>query len=920
MKKLFKKPLLAFILAILILLVGIAVNFYYDYITVNEIGKNFTEVFFTNFQAKLFTQSITFAFTLILVYLSFLMVKVNLTKLDESFSYLKKKFMIFVTSFFTALVISGIVQSALYDRLLLFLNPSSFQYGDPIFFKDIGYYIFQRQFLISLCNALLGIFGFIAIAVFLLYVFLFLSSELGRLREMLKTDAIVLHNVINVSILITIKAISYVFEKEEILFADGDFTGAKFTDITVWMNLYKIAPILLIVISLLAIIFIYRGKIKLSIATIAIYPIVFSVFGIAAVVTENLLVKPAEIAKEAPYIENNINYTRKAYGIDNVEHKDFNIEYNLNEKNLALDTNSISNVRVIDYNAALKAVNQVQGIRNFYKFNDIDIVTYDINGRPTAVGISARELNPDSENLSAVSNSFANRRLRFTHGFAAAVMQVNQVTSEGLPAFITKDIPPQSVEGTPEITQPRIYFGERTNDYVIVNSGYKELDYTDNDQDIEFSYDGQAGIKLSPFNRLLFSLYNRDYQMFFSNYVTNDSKILLNRNIVKRVQTAAPFLTVDSDPFLLIDTEGKLKWIVNCYTTSENYPYAEYVDFGGQRVNYVRNSARAVVDAYDGTVKFYICDENDPVIQSYKKIYPSFFEESPFPSDLAEHLQYPENLFKVQAQIFKRYHVTDGGMFYNKTDNWDFAKEKYQAETKYVDPYYNMTSLFSTKDELTLMIPYTMENKDNLVAWLGVSSDPSHYGKMILYTFPKGENVYGTMQIENRIDNDPAISRELTLWGQGGSTVIRGNMLVIPVNNSLIYMEPIYITSSGESTMPELKRVVVAYSDSIVMEESFEKAIQTLFNFTINRDTNDTLDYKPSKPATPQTPPEEPDTPAEDLTDNSTIVETFDAIKKAMSENNWQEFGENFTKLEEEINKLRETEEKSTTEENKENE
>ena len=350
---------------------------------------------------------------------------------------------------------------------------------------------------------------------------------------------------------------------------------------------------------------------------------------------------------------------------------------------------------------------------------------------------------------------------------------------------------------------------------------------------------------------------------------------------------------MDNDPYAIIDGEGRIKWIVNCYTTSEFYPYSQANIFRGERVNYVRESVKAVVDAYDGDIKFYITDKTDLIAQAYKKIYPSFFEEGDMPEDISGHLQYPEAMFMLQSSVLKRYHTQNPEIFYNKTDMWDYAKEKYHDEEQYVSPYYSITTTFKEEGGLVLMIPYTMYGKQNLVGWLAVNCDISGYGDMILYTFPKGESIYGTLQFENKIDNDPEISREMTLWGQGGSTVIRGNMLTIPVKNSLLYIEPVYISSGGQNSLPELKRVVVGYKDSIIMETSLEAALYKLFDYSGNENQ-----------VTGESEPEKPDINQE-ITKNPEIVKAYDLVKEAMSKGDWEQMGKALEGLEEEINKLR---------------
>lgn len=875
---------------------------YLEYSQIKEIGEKFTQVFFTDLKAKVISLTVCFLLVFVISYLSLNTVKFSLLKADETYSFLKTKYVIFISSVLLSLVISNIVKFSVYERMLSFLNPVFTGIGDPLFFKDIGYYLFQRPFLVSLFDSLFYISAFIAITVFVVYLFLCGRLGIGAVKNLMKSKSIVAHNLTNVAFVIIIKTIGYILKSEQILYTQGSsFFGAGYTENTVLRLYYGIIPWVLVLAVVMALVFLRNSKTKYAVMAILVYPLASVILFMSSLFVQTFVVKPQEATMEAPYIANNIKYTQMAYGLDKVEKKEFPLSYNLSGEKLTEDAESLSNIRIVDYNSSKKAINQIQSIRNYYDFNDIDIVKYKVDGKESAVAMAARELNLTE--LPESSKSFLNERLRFTHGYGLVALRVNQVTEEGQPSFLIKDIPPVCEEDFVTIRQPRIYFGESTNEYSIVKTSYKELDYSEGETDIEYSYNGNAGIKMNLLNRLAYALNYGDLQLLISSLINSESKLLINRNVVERVSVAAPFLDVSSDPYILIDEDGRLKWIVDCFTTSQYYPYSQPVKFKGNTVNYIRNSVKAVVDAYDGDVKFYITDETDPIAQSFKKIYPDFFEKTSLPQDLASHVIYSEELFNVQAEIFKNYHVSDVGVFYNNTDNWDIAREKYQTESKYLEPYYSFMKTESGAEKMILMLPYTMKGKDNLVAWLGVDNDIGS-NKMVLYTFPKGENVYGTLQIENRIDNDPQISREMTLWGQGGSNVIRGNMLVIPIGESIIYVEPIYISSSDASSIPELKRVIVAYGEKIVMETNLKEALKKLFeyDFGIEQEVNEDV-FEPIEVETPD--------------NTKVIVELFDNARESLKDGDWEGFGVNFKELEAEIEKLRvpEETEKEKTEE-----
>ena len=876
------------IIAVLVLIITIGTGIYFDYNAYKEIGENFLEVFFTNLKVKITFQVLSFLIVFIISYVSILFLRKNLLKIDSTFDFLSKKYTVIVIALILSGVVSSIVQITMHEKYLLFYSPTFTGTFDPVFNKDIGYYLFLRPFYEAFLDTLSGISGILFVGILILYVFLYARLGINEVGNILNEKSIMLHNIINLFGFVLIKVLTYGINKEEMLYdTSSSFAGAGFTNVTIWKLYYSVIPFVLILAVLGGVILFIKRRRKLAVFSLLLYPATYIVFSLVAMATQTFYVKPSEVTIESPYIANSIKYTKEAYNLTDVKSGIFPISYDLSNEDLEKEHNTITNTRIIDYPSTLKAINQVQSIRNYYSFNDLDIVKYDIDGIPTAVGLAPREFN--SENITDTTKSFINERLRFTHGFGVAGVKVNTVTSEGQPEFLVKNIPTESVTDELKITEPRIYYGESKNDYVIANSKYKELDYSLGDSDVEYSYQGKSGIKMTPFNKVLYSLYLRDFELLISNYVDSDSRLLINKNVLDRVRTVAPFLTVDNDPYIVIDENGRVKWIVNCYTVSDNYPYSQASSFMGERINYIRESAKAVVDAYSGEVKFYITDKEDPIITSYNKIYPSFFEKEDMPEGISSHLQYPEAMFKIQTNVYKRYHTENPEIFYNKTDLWDYAKEKYQGEEQYVNPYYSIMTTFKEEGSLVLMIPYTMSGKQNLVGWIAVNCDKDGYGDMILYTFPKGENIYGTQQIENKIDNDPEISREMTLWGQGGSTVIRGNMLTIPVKNSLLYIEPVYISSGTQSSLPELKRVIVAYSDNIVMEETLEKALYKLFNYEMSKPEVNTPDY--DETVTPEKNPQ--------------IVDIYDSLKDSMQKGDWAGFGKNLEKLEQEINKLR---------------
>ncbi len=893
-----KKTILIIIACIIAILSYNISKYFFEYVELKEIGEQYTMVFFTNLVAMLSVRATSFAVIFISVLMSLLFVRMNVSSVGIDAGIIKTKRISVLISVLSALFLGGIIGNSLYEELLMFFNPQWFGKTDPIFSKEIGYYVFQRPFLMSAIQSLFGVWAFVTAISALFYWALGVAADGYSSRQVFSFRGIAIHNYINIGILLLTICFLYVFKAEEILYGSfGELQGAGFTAKTIWLGYYKAAPILLVVLIIATANFLIRRKNKAALKTILIFPAFWLLTGVVAVFVQTVIVSPNEVIKEKESISDNIKYTQSAYGIDEISEVIFDVKNDLTVGDLKEHESVTDNIRILDLSANLSVLNEIQGIRNYYSFNDTDIVPYEVNSKKTAVAITPREIT--KENLSDSADTYINRKLRYTHGFGVAMNTINRVSAQGQPEFLIKDIPPKSVEGIQKIVQPRIYYGELTNDYVVVgNDKYKELDYSEGQEDIEFSYDGSGGLKLSLFNRMLFAFKYGDVRLLISDLVSNESRILINRNIIERIQMAAPFLSYDKDPYMVIDADGTLKWIVDAYTTTKNYPYSQ--SYG--RFNYIRNSVKVVVDAYNGDVTFYITDKNDPIAMSYNEIYPGLFSKDEMPEGLRKYSKYPEYLFKIQSEVYGKYHVSNPTAFYNKNDMWVIAKERYGTSTEEVKlaPYYNMMRLDGKKNEELLMtIPYTLTNKDNMVAWLAVQNEWQDYGKLQIYKFPKDINVYGPMQIENRINSHAEISQELNLWSQGGSKVIRGNMIVVPINNSILYVEPIYIASSNKATLPELKQVVVAYNEKIVMKSSLSEALYALFGEDVPKENVET---------------NSPETNVE-LTYNDVakrVVEEFRKVQESTSKNDWNGFGTSMKALESSIDELEKSINKTT--------
>ena len=907
MTKNIKSMLIKIIISAVIVVLAISLfsgySLYMNYLQIKEVGANFVSVFLTNLKIQLVTQLTCFILVFLIILTNLFIVRRVMLKADVSFSYLKNRFPLIVLAFVFAFFASGYIKESLSSRLMLFQNSVWWGVLDPVFNQDLSYYVFLRPFFMSLADSFLGICIFSTIMTAFLYLILYSSLGSLKINEIIKIKGLSTHVLINVIIIVLVKAVSYKFNSEDTLFhsfATG-LTGAGYTDINIWSLFNQITPVFLILLVFLSLIFLYHSKFKAVIITILVYPVIFLTFAASALFVQHLIVAPAENQVEDPYIKNNIEFTRMAYGLDNTAEVEFKATNALTVADLDEEAETISNARIIDYNATIAILNQLQSLRNFYEFKDLDITAYKIDDQKVPYATSVRELKKTTSEMA----NYVNDKLKFTHGYGIVTTPINRVTEEGHPILSTRDIPLIEESGIPKITEPRIYFGEYKDGYSIVNTTQSEIDYLEDEKNVETSYSGKAGINLTPLNKLLFSIHNGDYQMLVSKSINSNSKILVNKNIIERVQLVAPFLTFDEDAYILVDKNGRLKWIVDGYTQSEHIPYSQQTvqekeGFGTNSFNYIRNSVKAVVDAYDGTTTLYIADDEDKLIQSYKKMYPSAFSNEKIPDDLKFSIKYPESLFKIQAEQLKRYHTTDTSVFYNRSDIWEFSYEKYTADSKrFVEPYYNMMRV-NNNFGLVLMTPFTIQSKNNMVSWLAVGSDGDNYGKMTLYKFPQGKNVYGTMQIEERIDSNAEISKVLSLWNSGDSTVLRGNIITLPIKDSLIYIEPVYITSK-KSTFSELKMVIAAYGDKIAMEPDLKKAFDVLFKG--GPATVPVVEKPPAPPS--ETEAEAPEIPEIIESEKMKIVTAaFSRVQEASKENDWEKFGQAMKELEEAINAM----------------
>ncbi len=705
--------------------------------------------------------------------------------------------------------------------LLKFLDGAPFHIKDPVFGHDVGFYVFKLPLLRELQSFVWWtlILAFLATAAMHFFDFA-INWEKDRLNFAPHVKG---HLSVLLGLIMFTLGFGYLLKGYTLMFSSrGVVFGASYTDVHAQLPVFKFLFAVAIISGILFLINIHFRGWKLPIAAISLI-IVTAIFAgiLYPFIVQQYEVAPNELSKESPYIKDNIDFTRQAFGLNSIQDKPFAADNTLTAADIQANTPTINNIRLWEPDTLGQTYNQIQAIRLYYNFPDVDVDRYTINGKETQVMLSAREL--DVSSLPAEAKTWQNQHLVYTHGFGLAMSQVAQVTAEGLPQLLIKNLPPES--STPElnVTNPAIYYGEQANNYVIVDSSTKEFDYPKGEQNVYTSYSGSGGINIdSLWHRLAFSWRFASLKMLVTDTVNSQSRIMIHRQIGDRIRNIAPFLTYDHDPYLVL-VGGRLYWIQDAYTTSDSYPYSQPAPGG---YNYIRNSVKVVVDAYNGSVTFYVVDNSDPVIRTYENIYPGLFTPGDkMPAELRAHLRYPEDIFKAQAQMYATYHMTDPKVFYNKEDQWSIP----QLNGSDMSPYYAIMSLpGESQEQFMLLQPFVPNTKDNMISWMAAKSDPGVYGQRLVFNFPKDKLVYGPQQIMARFNQDPTISQQVTLWNQSGSQVIYGNLLVIPIKESIMYVEPLYLRASN-GQIPELKRVLVAYGDQVVMEDDLAAALARIF-------------------------------------------------------------------------------------------
>jgi len=876
---------LGLIVAVLVLFPGLS-GLYVDYLWFSELG--YQGVFLTILKSELaiFVAGLIFFYGFISLNAR-IAFREAATEVSSSIRKLAQV-AVFVFSFILSYGITGG-----WRQVQLFLNSTPFEVSEPVFSRDLAFYFFKLPFYQYLWSI---VFTGVILALIASGIVYFLYSkpvvkrepsqepefrdlteidlQLPQLSERAMTHLSALGGLVFILL-----AVNFFLDRFSVLFSEsGAVYGGSYADLKVRLPLLSALAVLALLTGILFAVAAQIGDFKLPVAGVALLVVVGVVGNLAVGGVQQYVVEPNEFEVEKPYIERNIEFTRKAYGLEEIKEIDYPARYNLTLTDIQNNQETIKNIRLWDWRPLLRTYRQIQSIRTYYDFNDVDVDRYTVNGEYRQVMVGPREF--DITQLKSRSRTWVNRHLFYTHGYGLVMSPVRDVSEEGLPVMYIKDIPPKSEKFN--VTQPAIYYGEKTGDYAVVDTNTKEFDYPSGEENVYTTYAGKGGIKLNSIIARAATAFNfGSIKLFISQALTEESKILIHRNVGDRASTLAPFLRYDKDPYTVL-SDGKIKWIHDAYTVSDSYPYSEPT----QSINYIRNSVKVVTDAYDGSTNFYVINR-DPVIETYMKVFPSLFK--PFeemPGDLKEHIRYPVDFFNIQAQKYATYHMQDPRVFYNKEDVWELPNEVYKGKTISMDPYYLITRLpGKEEEEFILLLPFTPRGKENMIAWMAARNDMPMYGEKMIFNFPKEKLIYGPTQIEARIDQNDEISQLFTLWSQSGSNVIRGNLLTIPVKDSLLYVEPVYLRAESKEAIPELKRVIVVFGDQVAMKKTLRESLAAIFG--------------EGEPVGEVRPPEGEEEGVEkgtrELIDEA--LEHYTKAQEHLREGNWTGYGEEQEKL-----------------------
>jgi hypothetical protein len=905
-KKLVFSKWLKIVLGVFLAIIAIgvmSVGFFIDVQWFKEVG--YFDVFMTKFIASAFLVVPIFLVSFIALFIYFKSMKTTILAIVGVNKLKVYRVITSVGNLLFSLGLGIVVAFTNWREILEFINAQSFGMKDPIFSLDISFYMFKLPIIDSMYQSLFTVLIVMVAITFLVYMATSLQADTGNTNRVIhlnsRGEGILKFAGKQLAVIAAMAmllfSIGYIIKGFDLVYSPrGIAYGASYTDVKVTLLFYRVISVASIIGAIMIAIGIAKKKVKLIIgAGISIFGLVV-LQPIVAAFVQQVIVKSNELEFEKPYIEYNIDATKFAYGIDNIEVKEFNPTNDLNSEKLEANSDIIDNLKVNSAEPVLNFYKQVQLIKNYYTFNDVDTDRYEIDGEYSQVFIAPREIDTSGMDI------WQNKHLRYTHGYGLAMSEVNQVTKEGQPSFVMRDIPTTNTTDL-KVDNPRIYFGESTNDYSIVNTDIIEFDYPDGETENEFKYDGDAGIPMNQLNKLAFAIAYSQPKMIFSGAINDDSRILINRNILDRAKKIAPFLTYDSDPYPVV-YEDRIVWVIDAYTTSNKYPFSEpYKD-----INYIRNSVKITVDAYSGDINFYVTDEGDPIIKTYSKIFEGLFKPmSEMPKEIQSHFRYPQDMFNLQTEVLAKYHVNDAMKLFTQEDLWDVSGRKIGEEvsagdgqentSKEVELLYLMSRLHGEENlEMMLFEYFNMKGKQNMVSLLGARMDGDSYGDLIMYKFPQQRAVYSPDLFKNRMMQDPDISKEISLWAGKGSEVVYGDVVILPIEDSLLYMNTIYLKAEAANGIPEMKRVVLSNGDKIVIEENVEKALEKLFDYSGKDEEKNPEGEKPE-----EGDKIDPESGGESFGEAANL---FNEAIEAQKSGDWAKYGELINKLGDMLNNL----------------
>src|SRR5688572_10029986 len=731
----------------------------------------------------------------------------------------------------------GFAMMRMWERFALYFNQIATPAVDPIFGKPISFYLFTLP-LYELISSWLITLSFVALCAAIVFSLFTIPNTLMKSTGPTRSGKPFGAVSIALAVFLVVLAWRVYLSRFPYLWQDHQvFTGVTFTEANYLLPALLLVSVALLIAAAIAIANAFTKQgLRLLIVAIAI-PLAVYIIGVALVpaYVNSFIVKPNELARETPYIEHNIAATRRGFGLEQVELRQFPAEPSIAAMDLGNNRATLENIRLWDWRALQDTLKQIQAIRNYYDFPDVDVDRYRLNGITRQTMVAAREINVGA--LPEASRNWVNEKMIYTHSYGLTMNTANGFTPEGMPLFVVSNMPVESKSSDIKITRPQIYYGQQTNTDVYVKTKHNEFDFPQVESGTYSNYEGTGGIPLGGGLRRMLLAWALDdiSKLPFSDDITPESRVLINRNIRQMVNSLAPFLIYDTDPYLVIGNDGNLFWIIDAYTEASNYPYSRHHQVGTNRVNYIRNSVKVVIDAYNGTTQFYVFDQQDPLIAAYRATFPSLFTDaSQMRQDLREHIRYPESLIRVQGEVYGLYHTQNPKVFFQREDVWNIAQkigidEQGKKRVEQIDPYFVLMQLpgESAANEFVLILPFTPTGRNNMIGWMAGRSDGENYGKLLIYNFPESRLVDGPLQIEARIDQNSDLSSQFTLWNQQGSRVLRGHLLVIPIGRSLLYVEPIYLRAES-SPMPELRMVVLAAQDRLASGRSFEEALNNL--------------------------------------------------------------------------------------------